>query len=199
MAAKTQAAFAGAPEVSHVAPPLAVHATWRCGAPSGTVVRADGAALSMRSYHARLACGDPRRAHAYVLQVLKDRRRHLTPSVGELRALAALLNHEPVLQQLHDKLRHADPCPKPFGYCAVRDWPTPRLYRRAVTDGFDDNGYTVDGLAYHCHCETPFSLECWRGVAAAADHIRSTGSGVTAAKAAEKRRRALGNAKETAC
>ncbi|ADO13773.1 nuclear protein UL55 [Saimiriine alphaherpesvirus 1] len=192
----TFSAFAGAPDVSHVAPPLAINVGWKSGGDE-RVVQPDPISVDMRSYHLRSTCAVPGTVHGYFMQVLKDRRRHLKLSVSELRTLASLLNCEPVLQQLRDKLPRVPPCPRPFGPGSIRSQPTAKKIRS--TDPAPPRGYTVDGLTYHCHCGHPFSLECWRGAAAAATHIRSTSAGITASRAAEKQRAALRLARETAC
>ncbi|AFR32500.1 nuclear protein UL55 [Leporid alphaherpesvirus 4] len=171
--------FPRAPDISHVAAPYCFGPTWRGGDVARTT-KLEPACIDNRSCSAGAICDCYKPLHCFFYTVLKDKNKRM-PTSDDLSRFVSLINHEPVLRGLLDKLRPNPPCSRPFGVGAIYNRP-------AVVGG--DSEYTVSGVTFHCHCKDPFSVSCWKGAAAAAAYMRSASAGGAAARNSERRRAA---------
>nr|QBH80041.1 UL55 [Human alphaherpesvirus 2] len=168
--------FLRAPDITHVAPPYCLNATWQAENALHTT-KTDPACLAARSYLVRASCSTSGPIHCFFFAVYKDSQ-HSLPLVTELRNFADLVNHPPVLRELEDKRGGRLRCTGPFSCGTIKD----------VSGASPAGEYTINGIVYHCHCRYPFSKTCWLGASAALQHLRSISSSGTAARAAEQRR-----------
>lgn len=173
--------FPRAPDISYVAAPYCFNAIWR-GGDAAHSCRTDTTCIDDRSYIVNAICNCHEPLHCFFYTVLKDKNKHV-PTGDDLHRFVSILNHKPVLRGLQDKLQPNPPCNRPFSVGAILNRPQPAMAELEAD-------YTVRGIAFHCHCASPFSITCWRGAAAAISHMRSTSAGGSAARTAERRRAA---------
>ncbi|ATD84742.1 UL55 [Human alphaherpesvirus 1] len=170
--------FLRAPDITHVAPPYCLNATWQAETAMHTS-KTDSACVAVRSYLVRASCETSGTIHCFFFAVYKDTH-HTPPLITELRNFVDLVNHPPVLRELEDKRGVRLRCARPFSVGTIKD---------VSGSGASSAGeYTINGIVYHCHCRYPFSKTCWMGASAALQHLRSISSSGMAARAAEHRR-----------
>ncbi|AAC59557.1 nuclear protein UL55 [Equid alphaherpesvirus 4] len=153
-------------DISNVVSPLPLDLTWSSWETTSQPAKSRSY-LNTRTYTIRACCDIQARLHAFFIGVFEKRDPEKQISLPDLINFRSILNNTRIMQEL--AMEHSV-CGAPFSAATQYD---------CDQDGEET---TINGLCFHCHCKTPFSLECWQAANAAQAKILSVARGITSAK-----------------
>ncbi|AII81178.1 ORF4 [Equid alphaherpesvirus 1] len=153
-------------DISNVVSPLPLDLTWSSWETTSQPARSRSY-LNTRTYTIRACCDLQTRLHAFFIGVFEKRDPEKQILLPDLTNFKCILNNPRIMQELATE--HSV-CSAPFSAATQYD---------CDEDGEES---TINGLCFHCHCKTPFSLECWQAANTAQAKILSVARGITSAK-----------------
>ncbi|QBN85175.1 nuclear protein UL55-like protein [Phocid alphaherpesvirus 1] len=152
-------------EINHVVSPQALDVSWGSWISTNTPLKSPSF-FDNRSYTLRAKCNTLLHIHAFFIGVY-ERSSSKQLSLGDLQNFCSILNNPRILSEMLSK---CNICVSPFS--------------AATQHNVDRDGVmrTISGIGFHCHCNRPFSIECWTAANTAAVKILSVGRGISAAK-----------------
>ncbi|AAG27203.1 unknown [Cercopithecine alphaherpesvirus 9] len=139
--------------------PLALETTW-ISATSSHAPTPSPLYGTKRLCALRATCTKPGDVHAYLIGLSHKDKPSEFPLFVDIQNLCKILQCQRLLKEMAN-------------YSALCDAPFSAATLQIMLDS-GSLGVHLSGVGYHCHCKTPFSVDCWAGAAEAYDHIVCT-------------------------